>query len=233
MFNSTDEARKTLKVLRHDFELSSEGLDSDIFEMLIGLQKIFDIVDEVELGHHPLSSDEISDIGEKGCLLIENLVSHLLSKELEPEKCDVEQFTLIIAQWVIKNNGLLRNIHTIVDGLAYLANAIQDKESLTQLATYMGQVANACSAIIKHDLENSDPSRPWRLLNINRGIVATRSHDLTIMRKVFSDICDAIPLDAPDFFAEGMSEMVSLGYPEPVRDLMNEYYEKTTMPSVH
>jgi hypothetical protein len=43
----------------------------------------------------------------------------------------------------------------------------------------------------------------------------------------------AIPMDAPMFFKEGMSEMVRLNYPQPVCDLMKEYYDKTQLPAVH
>ena len=233
MFNSSTEAHKTLKTLRDSLESNGTPLDSEIEDVFTSLQQVFDIFGAVEQKSHSLSSTEIADIGEQGILLIDNLISYLSSNNLESEKRDIEQVALIIAQWVIEQNGQLNNIHSIVDGLAYLANALQDQESLIQLADFMGLVAHSCSAVIKHDLDNSDPSRPWRILNINRGIIATRSHDLELMRAVFAEIITAIPLDAPDFFAEGMSEMVALDYPDEVRELMQEFFEQTTKPSVH
>ena len=94
-------------------------------------------------------------------------------------------------------------------------------------------VARACHVILRHDLDNANPTRPWRVLNINRGIVATRSQDLDVMNAVFSDLILAIPMDAPEFFSEGMSEMVRQNYPEPVCEVMQEFYERTKLPVVH
>lgn len=129
--------------------------------------------------------------------------------------------------------GVLKNIQSVVDGLAYLANAVHDKAVLSQMAVFMGQVARACHVILRHDLDNANPTRPWRVLNINRGIVATRSQDLDVMNAVFSDLILAIPMDAPEFFSEGMSEMVRQNYPEPVCEVMQEFYERTKLPVVH
>ena len=63
--------------------------------------------------------------------------------------------------------------------------------------------------------------------------MATRSQDLELMRAIFPELIQAIPLDAPGFFKEGMSEMVRLDYPEPVRDLMQEFFGLTRPPAMH
>jgi len=63
--------------------------------------------------------------------------------------------------------------------------------------------------------------------------VATRTYDANTMRNVFSMLIKALPMDAPGFFKEGMSEMVRLNYPDHVRDVIHEFYEKTEMPLIH
>lgn len=233
MFDSVTDAVKTITNLKKTLQANEGYSDAEVFNIIETLQQVFSIVASVNKQKQVLSSEEVTDIGAQGLLLIDNLVYRLVTQDLELHRQDVQQVALVIANWVIKHKGELINIQSVVDGLAHIANEVEDKISLLQLSTFMTQVAHACGSIIQHDLDNTDPSRPWRTLNMNRGIVATRTHDLDVMRSVFSDLIKAIPLDAPMFFNEGMSEMVRLNYPKPVCDLMQEYYDQTQLPVVH
>jgi len=233
MFDSINEAKKTITVLKHALERKGEHTDPEVFGIISALQQMFDIAAAADQQDQRLTPSEITKIGEQGLRLIDTLVYKLASQDLELHVQDIEQVALVIAQWIIAHHGQLTNIQSVVDGLAYLANALRDKAALSELATFMGQVAQACNDVIKRDLDNSNPSRPWRILNINRGIVVTRSHNLEQMNSVFIDLIQAIPMDAPRFFQEGMSEMVKLNYPEQVRELMQEFYEQTKLPAVH
>lgn len=233
MFDSIKDARKTIAVIWDGLERKGETRDADIFVIITALQQIFDIAEAVDSQDQSLPPEEITDIGEQAFLLIDTLIFKLVSQSYESEQQDVEQVALVIAQWIILHHAALTNIQSIVNALAYLANAVQDKAALSQLAAFTGQVAHACSDAIKHDLDNSNPMRPWRILNINRGIVATRSHDLDLIREVLAELIEAIPMDAPEFFQEGMSEMVQQNYPQPVREVMEEFYTRTKKPAVH
>ncbi len=82
----------------------------------------------------------------------------------------------------------------------------------------MTQVADSCTSEIQQDLEPNDQLRPWRLLHINRSIVATRTHDPEIMKKAFDELLTYLPHEADIFFAEGMKEMDALDYPAHVRN---------------
>jgi hypothetical protein len=57
-------------------------------------------------------------------------------------------------------------------------------------------------------------------------------YDLEFMRSVFAELFAAVPMDAPAFFREGMSEMVDLNYPQPVPDVIQAFYERARLPSV-
>lgn len=233
MFNSVTDAIKTIAGLKKTLERNDGYSDAEVFSIIETMQQLLSIMVAVNKQDQVLRPDEITDTGAQGILLIDNLVYKLTTQDLELYKQDVEQVALVIANWVIKHKGELVNIQSVVDGLAYMANEVSDKVSLLQLSTFMSQVAHACGSVIQHDLDNTDPSRPWRTFNMNRGIVATRTHDLDIMRAVFADLIKAIPMDAPMFFDEGMSEMVRLSYPQPVCDLMKEFYDKTQLPVIH
>jgi hypothetical protein len=101
------------------------------------------------------------------------------------------------------------------------------------MAEFMGHAIRAASALIKQDLEKNNPGRPWRLLHLNRGIVATRSHNPALMEEVFEELVRELPEEAPGFFAEGMQQMEALNYPPHVRKVMGRYFAKWTRPRMH
>ncbi|MGB5455305.1 MAG: hypothetical protein WBO18_04930, partial [Gammaproteobacteria bacterium] len=79
------------------------------------------------------------------------------------------------------------------------------------------------SSEIRQDLDQSNPMRPWRIINLNYGIVATRSHDPALMDQAFSKLVENLPQDARAFFREGMQQMDIVGYPEEVREVVERY----------
>ena len=87
--------------------------------------------------------------------------------------------------------------------------------------------------LLAGDQHGDDESRPWRLLHINRGIVATRSHDLEVMKQAFDEFLIYLPQEATGFFAEGMKEMDALDYPSHVRKVMEFYYHQNSSVSIH
>lgn len=233
MFNSVSDAKKIISVLQNSLIREDECTDTEVYRLIDALNQIFEIIVAVNKRDEVLTAGEITATGEQGLLLTDHLIDKLIMLNISQHKHAIEQVALVIANWVIKHNGQLVNIQSVVDGLAYIANAIDDKVSLLQLSVFLNQVAHACQDDIQYDLDNADPSRPWRTLNMNRGIVATRTHDPEIMQTVFVELIKAIPLDAPVFFKEGLSEMLRQNYPEPVRELIQLFYDKTQSPVLH
>ena len=88
------------------------------------------------------------------------------------------------------------------------------------LSDLIAEIVDHCSQDLKMDQGDSEELRPWRLLHINRGIVATRTHDLEVMKKAFDEFLIYLPQEATGFFAEGMKEMDALDYPPHVRKVM-------------
>jgi len=200
---------------------------------IVAMNKFFDIADGVDKRHTDFVTNDITDIAEHGLNILEKLIYQADTNESIPERQSLQQMSLVIADWAIAREGNINILEPIVDALAALANEIKEPEQLIALADFMGKISKACSDSIKQDLEVTNMQRPWRILNINRGIVATRSHHPETMRKVFSALISALPMDAPGFFKEGMSEMVRLNYPQKVRDIMQEYFDQTDMPKIH
>ena len=195
--------------------------------LMTALEQYFDVINTVDLqakDNHIISHDEATDIGDHGFTLLLKLIDLMEKLDLPHKRQEIEQISLIFARWVIQYNGRLNHIDPIVNAFAHSANSMNEKGTLRSLVELMNMVVDASSDSIKHDLDNSNLYRPWRLLHINRGIVATRTNDTEIMRKVFDELILYLPQEAASFFAEGMEEMDEQDYPPNVRRVIEEYY---------
>jgi hypothetical protein len=169
--------------------------------------------------------DDVSQIGDYGLQLLTDLANWAHQLALDSARQEIALVSLGAADWVIRHQGEIRAPELVVDALADLANMTQDPETLKQLEQFMTAILRALTAFIQQDLEKTNPGRPWRVLHVNRAIVATRTHDPGTMTRVFDEFVQALPEEAPRFFAEGMVQMNKLDYPQYVRDVMEEYYD--------
>jgi len=205
-------------------------------DLLAAIDQFFNIVASINMQaseDHIISGTEATDIGEHGFVMLLKLIDLLDRLDLPHKRREVEQVSLIFARWTIRYHGRIRHLEPIVNACAQLANILQDKKALKTLYDLMTQVADSCTTEIKQDLEAGDQLRPWRLLHINRSIVATRTHDPDIMKSAFDELLVYLPHEADGFFAEGMKEMEALDYPTHVRNLMEFYYSQKPSVSMH
>ncbi|MCP3690109.1 MAG: hypothetical protein GY784_17025, partial [Gammaproteobacteria bacterium] len=190
-------------------------------------------IDIQAMDDYIITSSEATEIGEQGFMLLLQLIEFMDNLELPHKRREIEQVSLIFARWVIRFEGRIRHLEPIVNACAHLANILQDKNTLKALYQLMTQVADSCSSEIKQDLEFSNQLRPWRLLHINRSIVATRTHDLEIMKNAFDALLVYLPFEASNFFSKGIKEMDAQDYPTHVRNLLELYYSQNQSVKVH
>jgi len=205
-------------------------------ELMDAIDQFFNIVASINMqasDDHIITGREATDIGEHGFVLLLRLIDLMDKIDLPHRRKEIEQISLIFARWVLRYHGQITHLEPIVNACAQLANILQDKGALKILYNLMTQVADGCVTEIKQDLDAANQLRPWRLLHINRCIVATRSHDPDIMKAAFTELLVYLPNEADDFFAEGMKEMDALDYPRHVRDLMEFYYLQKPPVSMH
>ena len=181
----------------------------------------------------PIYKDDVTQLGDYGMTLLTDLAAWAGQLNLPTARQDLEIVTLAATDWVMRHEGQIRELDPVVNALANFANRMQEPRALEPLTQFMGRVAHASSHLIKQDLEKNNPGRPWRVLHLNRGIVATRTHNPAIMEQVFEDLVRYLPEDAAAFFAEGMQQMEALNYPQPVRQVMGRYFERWTRTRMH
>lgn len=169
------------------------------------------------------ATGDITEIGEYALRLQESLAGIAEKPGLAEQQQPLAALTINLAAWIACHNGQIETLEPVVDALALLANTTQEPQQLEQLSAVIQQIIGAVSAAISQDLEKMNPGRPWRVLLLNHGIVATRSHNTELMESAFALLASKLPEDASRFFSEGMQQMEALDYPPHVRKVMEKY----------
>lgn len=185
------------------------------------LRTLLGAFDEIDAGQ--TCDDELA---EHALLLAAELVDRAVHLELPHAKSDLENIAVGIALWVARHDGEIRELETVVNGFAASANTTSSDEALRALFHAMKAVLEHAAPSIQADLDQSNPGRPWRVLNFNYAIVATRTQDAQLMTDAFDAMSRNLPHDAPAFFEEGLKQSDKPVYGPVVKSLMQEYFSR-------
>ena len=169
-----------------------------------------------------LEEKDISKIGQYTLDLLEGMVAYVQNKTGEQNR-ELIRLSVPVSLWVARHGGKLSQIDMLVNSLAGYANELTESHLLADLAAVIREVIDACDNDIKRDIEQSNMLRPWRVLNLNYGIVATRSHQPELIEQAYDALIANLPQDARQFFKEGKQQMDLVGYPEEVREVVERY----------
>ena len=169
-----------------------------------------------------LEEKDISQIGQYTLDLLEGMVAHVQNKTGEQNR-DLIRLSVPASLWVARHGGKLSQIDMLVNSLAGYANEISEPHQLADLAAVIKEVVDACDNEIRTDLDQTNMMRPWRILNLNYGIVATRSHQPELIEQAYDALANNLPQDARQFFKEGLQQMDAIGYPDAVRAVVERY----------
>lgn len=174
-----------------------------------------------------IGDKDISQIGDYALSLIDGLIGHM---QAEPGKSgsgqlnrDLMRLAVPVALWIAKHGGKIGELEILVNSLAVYANDLREPVQLADLCCVFRDIISAVSDTIRQDIEQTNAMRPWRVLNLNYGIVATRSHDPELMEQAYTSLMKNLPQDARQFFREGMQQMDIVGYPQEVREVVEKY----------
>jgi len=169
-----------------------------------------------------LEEKDISKIGQYTLDLLEAMVAHVQEKTGEQNR-ELIRLSVPVSLWVARHGGKLSQIDMLVNSLAGYANELTEPHTLADLAAVIKEVVDACDNDIRRDIEQSNMMRPWRVLNLNYGIVATRSHQPELIQQAYDALIKNLPQDARQFFKEGMQQMDLIDYPDDVREVVERY----------
>lgn len=177
-----------------------------------------------------LGGKHMNTLTDHGLDLLGQLAALADGLQLPEQARKIEALALPFACCAARCNAEIASPSLAINAAAALANQLKRPEQLEALYGLMSEVVDAVSPRITVEIASEDPDRPWRVLLLNRAIVATRSHQPRLMEEAFDAVADQLPDDAPRFFREGMGQMETLDYPEQVRTVMTRYYEKWCTP---
>ena len=169
-----------------------------------------------------LEEKDISQIGQYTLDLLEAMVSYMQTKTGEQSR-ELIRLSVPVSLWIARHGGKLSQIDMVVNSLAGYANELTESHMLADLASVIREVIDACADDIQQDVEQANMMRPWRILNLNYGIVATRSHQPELIEQAYDSLVKNLPHDARQFFKEGLQQMDIVGYPDDVREVVERY----------
>jgi hypothetical protein len=189
-----------------------------------------DMLPPPELANTALSGRDIHVLGDYGLSLLGELSAWAARLHMPQEAKELEGLTFPLGCWIARHGGELSNLAPVVNSAAALANSISKPAELERLYALLGEIVDAVSPHISEDPDKTSASRPWRVLLVNRAILATRSLQPRLMHEAFQSLVDQLPEEAPQFFREGMEQMAAIDYPPNIRAVMQEYYDSWAAP---
>ena len=196
------------------------------------LEAMAQAIDVMERAEADAASDgdigekDITEIGDYVMTLIEGLLGHAQTGTDNRSMTQVRaltRLTLPVAMWVAKCGGRLDKLDLVVNAIADYANELREPEKLAELTEAIALIISCVSDAVQQDLEQTNAMRPWRILHLNYGIIATRSHDPELIETAYDVLVKNLPHDARQFFRESMQQMDAIGYPQAVRDVVEKY----------
>jgi len=169
-----------------------------------------------------LEEKDISQIGQYTLDILEAMVAYVQDKSGEQNR-ELISLSIPASLWVARHGGKLSQIDMLVNSLAGYANELSEPHTLGDLASVIKEIIDACDDDIHRDVEQTNLMRPWRILNLNYAIVATRSHQPEIIETAYDALVKNLPQDARQFFKEGLQQMDIVGYPDEVREVVERY----------
>ncbi len=154
--------------------------------------------------------------------------SVLATAQPEAEILDIQAFPLAV--WATRQGAEIDNLGPVVHALAQLANQLKAPEDLRDLFAQVEEIYTAISPQTREDREQEELGRPWRILLLNRAIIATRSLQPELMETAFNTLAHYLPQDLGDFLQEGIRQLDIVGYPAPVREIMQSYHRQYGAP---
>ena len=205
-------------------KLTEDGLGP--LALASALSDFYQISSILESGQQVMDSDQLTEFADYGLDLIDRLAYQLRLMEIMDQRDRMSRVYASLAVWLVRREAVLDNLEGVADGFAWIINNLSDTKDLAEMCQLVEEVAEAASDNRKMDEDRSNPWRPWRILNLNAGIAATRSLDPHLMERVFENVGRRLPYDMSGFLADGKRQMMTQDVPEAVQEVMNRYADK-------
>jgi hypothetical protein len=197
------------------------------------MSDFFQLASALENGEQLEDSAAISELAHYALDLVDRLQAQLWYLDIHDLRDRLSRLFASLAVWFARQDAILDNLNGAADSFAILVNGENDAAVLADMCRLMNEVLEAASNEIKMDEDRSDQFRPWRVLNLNSGVAATRSFDAKLMQETFERMERRLPHDLPGFFADGKRQVQMQEVPENVREVMTQFADKWATQLTH
>jgi hypothetical protein len=166
---------------------------------------------------------EAEKVGNHAMDFLHDLTVYTDRLGLEETTGELQMVAVAVAMWLASWEAPIRTIELAVNGLGQLANNTGDPQELGRILGLMDRLVDAAGPEARADLETTNPYRAWRILLLNRGIVAVRAGDADGVRRAFAAIRERLPEDADPFFREAQAQVQGGEHPRAVVEAVAAY----------
>lgn len=232
---SLENAREYLLGLPRQFEDYLDGrAQTELSALLARFEEFFNIAMRVDrhAGDRLVDADEATEICDFGFMLVDKLLELTARYRLSGTHSEIEQISLVIARWAIRQEASINDLQAVARAVARLAGSMRERTALLALSALLTDIVDHCAPEFKQDQADVDESLAWRELHVSRGKTAIASRDPQTIKRAFEEFLLYLPQAAPAFLAACMKEAEVRDYPAQVRDLV-AYYLGHTPAALH
>lgn len=175
-----------------------------------------------------LEPAEVEEIGTHALECISDLSLWAYQLGLEKERDIIEDLAFDFACWIARRDGAISVLEPVVNTLARRANSTRDPAALAQLGNAARGLLEHVAPQLRHGAGATEPAAPWRILNLNCAIVATRSQQPELMQAAYDLLERNLPHDCTAFYEEGVRQSEKQVYAQHVRDIVRGRFAKWT-----
>lgn len=200
--------------------------DSGPIALANALSDFFQIAGALEVGAARLEEEELNEFCAYGLDLLDRLAFLVRKVEIMDKRDTVARIFASMGVWVARRGAIIDNLQGTADGFGMIVNGTRATDDLRVLCDLMEEVIEAASLRLQLDEDRGDAWRPWRVINLNAGIAATRSLDPKLMERTFENMARRLPEDMSGFLADGMRQAAVQDVPDEVKAVIRKYMDK-------
>lgn len=174
-----------------------------------------------------LEPAEVEEIGTHALECISDLTLWAYQLGLENERGTIEDLAFDFARWMARHESTISVLEPVVNTLARRANSAHDPADLARLCAATREVLEHVAPRLRNR-DDAGAEQPWRILNLNCAIIATRSQQPELMRAAYDLLEHNLPHECAAFYEEGVRQAEKQVYGQHVRDIMRERFAKWT-----
>ncbi len=202
-----DEGQVATRELLRRFDAAGGGPDR-----LRGQLATLEAIDRQYGGSSPLALEDVGD-------LVASILAGLAGFE-DPD------LAIGVALWAIRHGVGIASAEPVVNALAARSNHASTRQELAAVFGLMQGLIVHVAPRLAHDLERSNPERPWRILHANLAITAIRTEDAAMIDFAFDALDAALPDDRKGFYSEALAVALAPGIAREVRERIAARHSK-------